>query len=75
MLSSSVPGRRESLAPCVFINVGGRAAGPDLAGVNDVPHLDNASFMELTEVPDHMVIVGGSSIGIEFAQMMRRFDA
>lgn len=68
-------GERVLAAPRVFINVGGRAAVPNLTGVNEVPHLDNASIMELTEVPNHLVIVGGSYIGIEFAQMMRRFGA
>ena len=68
-------GDRTLMASRVFINVGGRAAVPELAGVNDVPYLDNASIMELTEVPEHLVIVGGSYIGIEFAQMMRRFGA
>lgn len=68
-------GERTLSAPRVFLNVGGRAAVPDLAGVNEVPHLDNASIMELTEVPEHLVVVGGSYVGLEFAQMMRRFGA
>ncbi len=68
-------GERMLRAARVFINVGGRAAVPDIAGLNAVPYLDNASIMELTEVPEHLVIVGGSYIGIEFAQMMRRFGA
>lgn len=59
----------------IFLNVGGRAVVPDFPGVADVPHLDNVSMMELTEVPDHLVIVGGSYIGLEFAQMFRRFGA
>jgi pyruvate/2-oxoglutarate dehydrogenase complex dihydrolipoamide dehydrogenase (E3) component len=62
-------------APRVFINVGGRASVPDLPGVHEVPFLDNTSIMELSEVPQHLVIVGGSYIGMEFAQMMRRFGA
>jgi pyruvate/2-oxoglutarate dehydrogenase complex dihydrolipoamide dehydrogenase (E3) component len=48
---------------------------PDIQGIKDVPFLDNTSIMELTEVPEHLVIVGGSYIGLEFAQMMRRFGA
>lgn len=68
-------GERMLRAARVFINAGGRAAVPDIAGLSDVPYLDNASIMELTEVPEHLVIVGGSYIGIEFAQMMRRFGA
>ena len=66
---------RRLTAPRVFVNVGGRASVPELPGVHTVPFLDNASIMELAEVPEHLVIVGGSYIGIEFAQMMRRFGA
>jgi pyruvate/2-oxoglutarate dehydrogenase complex dihydrolipoamide dehydrogenase (E3) component len=68
-------GARELHAERVFIDVGGRPAVPDLPGVDEVPFLDNASIMELEEVPEHLVIVGGSYIGLEFAQMMRRFGA
>lgn len=68
-------GDRTLTAARIFINVGGRAAVPDLQGIKDVPFLDNTSIMELAEVPEHLVIVGGSYIGIEFAQMMRRFGA
>jgi pyruvate/2-oxoglutarate dehydrogenase complex dihydrolipoamide dehydrogenase (E3) component len=68
-------GARLLRADRVFLNVGGRATVPDLVGVNDVAHLDNASIMELATVPEHLVIVGGSYIGLEFAQMMRRFGA
>ena len=58
-----------------FLNVGGRAVVPDFPGVADVPHLDNVSMMELTEMPEHLIIVGGSYIGLEFAQMFRRFGS
>ena len=68
-------GARRLQAPRIFINVGGRALVPDLAGIRDVPYLDSSSIMELTEVPEHLVVVGGSYIGLEFAQMMRRFGA
>lgn len=68
-------GARTLTAPRIFINVGGRSVVPDLAGLSGVPYLDNASIMELTEVSDHLVVVGGSYIGLEFAQMMRRFGA
>lgn len=66
---------RTLTAPKIFINVGGRSVVPDLPGLSDVPCLDNISIMELTQVPEHLVIVGGSYIGLEFAQMMRRFGA
>ncbi|HSX73771.1 MAG TPA: FAD-containing oxidoreductase [Shinella sp.] len=59
----------------VFLNVGGRAVVPDFPGIGDVPYLDNVSMMELAEVPEHLVIVGGSYIGLEFAQMFRRFGS
>ena len=68
-------GTRTLTAPRIFINVGGRSVVPDMPGVNEVPFLDNRSVMELAEVPEHLVIVGGSYIGLEFAQMMRRFGA
>ena len=68
-------GDRRLTAPRIFVNVGGRAVRPELPGVHEVPTLDNALVMELTEAPEHLVIVGGSYIGLEFAQMMRRFGA
>ena len=66
---------RELTAPRIFLNVGARALKPDLQGVETVATLDNVSIMELDAVPRHLVIVGGSYIGLEFAQMMRRFGA
>ncbi|MBT9465262.1 FAD-containing oxidoreductase [Hydrogenophaga sp.] len=66
---------RQLTAPRIFLNVGGRSVRPDLQGIDDVPTLDNVSIMELATVPEHLVIVGGSYIGLEFAQMMRRFGA
>jgi len=69
-----VAGRRIS-APRIFLDVGGRPAVPDMPGVGEVPFLDNASVMELDTVPEHLVVVGGSYIGLEFAQLMRRLGA
>jgi pyruvate/2-oxoglutarate dehydrogenase complex dihydrolipoamide dehydrogenase (E3) component len=66
---------RPLTAPRIFLNVGGRSVRPDLPGIDTVPTLDNVSIMELSQVPEHLVIVGGSYIGLEFAQMMRRFGA
>jgi pyruvate/2-oxoglutarate dehydrogenase complex dihydrolipoamide dehydrogenase (E3) component len=57
----------------IFINVGGRASVPDLPGVHNVPFLNNSSLLKLDTLPEHLVIVGGSYIGIEFGQMYRRF--
>ncbi len=59
----------------IFLNVGGRALVPDIPGIKDVPFLTNSSIMELNEVPEHLVIIGGSYIGLEFAQVYRRFGA
>lgn len=62
-------------APRIFINVGGRALVPDLPGVHDVATLNNTTILELETLPRHLVVVGGSYIGLEFAQMYRRFGA
>src|ERR1051326_5516849 len=59
-------------APRVFINVGGRAAVPDMPGVHEVPFLNNRSMLELDHVPQHLIVVGGSYVGLEFAQLYRR---
>jgi pyruvate/2-oxoglutarate dehydrogenase complex dihydrolipoamide dehydrogenase (E3) component len=66
---------RQLTAPRIFINVGGRSVRPELQGIDVVPTLDNVSIMELASLPEHLVVVGGSYIGLEFAQMMRRFGA
>lgn len=68
-------GERELVAGKVFLDVGGRAARPPLEGIASVATLDNASVLQLEEVPKHLLIVGGSYIGLEFAQLMRRFGA
>ncbi len=59
----------------IFLNTGGRAATPDFPGVDDVPFLTNVSMMDLAVLPRHLIIVGGSYIGLEFAQMFRRFGS
>jgi pyruvate/2-oxoglutarate dehydrogenase complex dihydrolipoamide dehydrogenase (E3) component len=59
----------------IFINVGGRAAIPNLPGMHDVPFLTNSSLLALDTLPKHLVVVGGSYIGIEFGQMYRRFGS
>ncbi|MDX1886688.1 FAD-containing oxidoreductase [Mycolicibacterium sp. 120270] len=59
----------------IFINVGGRAVTPDMPGLSDVDYLTNVGILELDTLPEHLVIVGGSYIGLEFAQMYRRFGA
>ena len=59
----------------IFINVGGRASVPAMPGINDVPFLTNSSVMDVDFVPKHLIIVGGSYIGLEFGQMYRRFGS
>jgi pyruvate/2-oxoglutarate dehydrogenase complex dihydrolipoamide dehydrogenase (E3) component len=59
----------------IFINVGGRASVPAMPGIQDVPFLTNSSIMEVDFLPEHLVIVGGSYIGLEFGQMYRRFGS
>ena len=63
-------------APRIFINVGGRAVVPqDMPGIGEVPVLTNTDMVALDTLPRHLVVVGGSYIGLEFAQMYRRFGA
>jgi len=62
-------------APRIFINVGGRALIPDIPGLEQVPFLTNSSMLELDVVPRHLIVVGGSYIGLEFAQIYRRFGS
>jgi pyruvate/2-oxoglutarate dehydrogenase complex dihydrolipoamide dehydrogenase (E3) component len=59
----------------IFINVGGRAFIPPMPGVRDVRFLTNSSMMDVDFVPEHLIIVGGGYIGLEFAQMYRRFGS
>src|SRR5690349_3912876 len=62
-------------AETIFINAGTRAAVPEIDGLPSVPFLDNASIMELDKVPDHLLILGGGYIGLEFGQLFRRLGA
>jgi pyruvate/2-oxoglutarate dehydrogenase complex dihydrolipoamide dehydrogenase (E3) component len=59
----------------IFINVGGRADIPAIPGIDRVPYLDNSSMMAVDFLPEHLVILGGSYIGLEFGQMYRRFGS
>jgi pyruvate/2-oxoglutarate dehydrogenase complex dihydrolipoamide dehydrogenase (E3) component len=62
-------------APRVFINTGTRPAIPDVPGLPEAGFLTNATIMELDRVPEHLVVIGGGYIGLEFGQMFRRFGA
>ena len=68
-------GSERHTAPAIFINVGARARVPDWLTSNDVPYLTNSNMVDLDYLPKRLVIVGGSYIGLEFAQMYRRFGS
>ena len=59
----------------IFIDVGARARVPEMPGLLDVPFLTNSNILEIDFVPEHLVVIGGSYIGLEFAQMYRRFGS
>jgi pyruvate/2-oxoglutarate dehydrogenase complex dihydrolipoamide dehydrogenase (E3) component len=59
----------------IFINVGGRALIPPIPGLDQVPYLTNSSMMEVDFLPPHLVVLGGSYVGLEFAQVYRRFGS
>ncbi|MCH8275810.1 MAG: mercuric reductase [Armatimonadetes bacterium] len=66
---------RRLSAEKIFINSGTRPVRPPVDGLDQVPTLDNASIMELGEVPEHLLVMGGGYIGLEFGQMFRRFGS
>ena len=68
-------GTRELEGKRIVINTGGRAAAPALPGLDRIPFLDSSSIMDLTELPRHLIVLGGGYIGLEFCQMFRRFGA
>lgn len=68
-------GTRELSAPCIVIDTGGRPALPPISGLTDARPLDSTSVMELSELPAHLVVLGGGYIGLEFGQMFRRFGS
>jgi pyruvate/2-oxoglutarate dehydrogenase complex dihydrolipoamide dehydrogenase (E3) component len=59
----------------IFINVGARPANPPVEGLDSVPTLNSTTIMELDEVPEHLLVLGGGYVGLEFAQMFRRFGS
>jgi len=59
----------------IFINVGGRALVPPMPGLDQAPYLTNSSMMDVDFLPGHLIVIGGSYVGLEFAQMYRRFDS
>ncbi|HEY1993984.1 MAG TPA: FAD-containing oxidoreductase [Edaphobacter sp.] len=59
----------------IFLNVGGRAVTPDFRGADTVPWMDNVGILDLETLPRHLIVVGGSYVGLEFAQIFRRFGS
>jgi pyruvate/2-oxoglutarate dehydrogenase complex dihydrolipoamide dehydrogenase (E3) component len=68
-------GTRQVSAPVTVIDTGTRPRPPAIAGADDVPVLDSTSIMELDALPEHLIILGGGYIGLEFGQMFRRFGS
>jgi pyruvate/2-oxoglutarate dehydrogenase complex dihydrolipoamide dehydrogenase (E3) component len=68
-------GRISLFADRFFVNTGTRNATPPIDGLDGVPHLNSTSIMELDEVPEHLLVIGGGFIGLEFGQMFRRFGS
>jgi pyruvate/2-oxoglutarate dehydrogenase complex dihydrolipoamide dehydrogenase (E3) component len=68
-------GSEELTAPKIFINVGGRASVPPIPGLDRVAYLTNSTMLDVDFVPPHLIIIGGSYIGLEFAQIYRRFGS
>jgi len=66
---------RQLTASTIFINAGARPAKPSMTGIEEVATLDSTSIMELDTVPEHLLVVGGGYIGLEFGQMFRRFGS
>jgi pyruvate/2-oxoglutarate dehydrogenase complex dihydrolipoamide dehydrogenase (E3) component len=72
---TAVVGERTLAAERIFLNVGTRPFVPPIPGLTDVPFLTNESMMDLDELPGHLIVLGGSYVGLEFAQMYRRFGS
>ena len=70
-----VVGDDELVSERIFLNVGARATEPELPGLDEVPWYQNSSFLELDELPEHLIVVGGSYVGLELGQMYRRFGS
>jgi pyruvate/2-oxoglutarate dehydrogenase complex dihydrolipoamide dehydrogenase (E3) component len=68
-------GKEEIASDLIVINAGARPAEAKLTGIEQVPHFNSTTIMELSETPEHVLVLGGGSIGVEFAQMFRRFGS
>lgn len=72
---SIIVGERVFTAPRIFINTGGRPAVPSISGLDQVSYLTSTGMMDVDRLPEHLIVIGGSYIGLEFAQMYRRFGS
>lgn len=68
-------GRRDLRAAMIIINTGGRPARPPIAGLGETSVLDSSSILDLQVLPEHLIVLGGGYIGLEFGQMFRRFGS
>ncbi len=68
-------GKQFLTAGKIFINTGGRPSTPEVEGLHTVPYLDSTSIMELDQLPEHLLVMGGGYIGLEFGQMFRRYGS
>src|SRR6185503_945240 len=68
-------GSQSLIADKIFINTGGRPSRPDVEGLDKIAFLDSTSIMELDQLPEHLLVMGGGYIGLEFGQMFRRFGS
>src|SRR5213078_4713922 len=68
-------GERQLTAPQIFINTGGRPTIPPIEGLTQIDYLTSSSMMDVDFLPEHLIVIGGSYIGLEFAQMYRRFGS
>jgi pyruvate/2-oxoglutarate dehydrogenase complex dihydrolipoamide dehydrogenase (E3) component len=68
-------GHKELKAGLIFINTGCKTIIPDIEGINDIDYLTSTSILDLDKVPEHLLVIGGNYIGLEFGQMFRRFGS
>lgn len=68
-------GKQSLTAGKIFINTGGRPSKPEVEGLDDVAYLDSTSIMEIDQLPEHLLVMGGGYIGLEFGQMFRRYGS
>ncbi|MGZ3821614.1 MAG: mercuric reductase, partial [Mucilaginibacter sp.] len=75
IISLNDGGQKELKADLIFINAGCRTIIPEIEGINDVDYLTSTTILDLDKVPEHLLVIGGNYIGLEFGQMFRRFGS